>query len=58
MVQNKHVYLINEKADNPKFNRQRGRKPNDTQQTDETSEPKVIKDFRKTRISHEMIIQF
>lgn len=53
MAENKHVFLINEKANNPKFNRQRGRKPNENQQPEESPQPKVIKDFQKERLRND-----
>jgi hypothetical protein len=53
MAENKHVFLINEKANSPKFNRQRGRKPNENQQPEESPQPKVIKDFQKERLRND-----
>lgn len=53
MAENKHVFLLNEKANNPKFNRQRGRKPNDNQEPEEPPQPKVIKDFQKERLRND-----
>src|SRR4051812_23439472 len=53
MAGNKHVFLINEKANNPKFNRQRGRKPNDNEQPEEPPQPKFIKDFQKERLRND-----
>jgi hypothetical protein len=47
MPNNKHVFLINEKADNPKFNRQRGRKQDDNKESEVLPQPKFIKDFQK-----------
>jgi hypothetical protein len=52
---NRHVFLNNDKSNNPKFNRQRnvgGGKKNQSDNEDEieTNEPKIIQDFQKDRL--------
>lgn len=49
MPDNKHVFLINDKADNPKFKRKRGRKDNEDDEPIIPPQPKFIKDFQKER---------
>lgn len=49
MPDNKHVFLINEKADNPKFKRQRGWKNKEDDEPAVPPQPKFIKDFQKER---------
>ena len=47
MPNNRHVYLINEKGRNPRFNRQRGFT---NPPAEETPEPKIIQEFQKERL--------
>jgi Subtilase family len=49
MADNKHVFLLNEKADNPKFKRQRGWKNKEEEEPAIPPQPKFIKDFQKER---------
>jgi len=55
MPENKHVFLINEKADNPKFKRQRGWKNKDEDEPIIAPQPKFIKDFQKEKFRSDNI---
>jgi hypothetical protein len=55
MPNNKHVFLINEKTGNPKFNRQRGRKQDDKQEVEIPPQPKFIKDFQKENFRNDNV---
>ncbi len=50
MPSNKHVFLINEKSNNPHFKRQRGWTPKKDDEPETPPEPKFIKDFQKERL--------
>lgn len=49
MPNNKHVFLNNEKTNNPRFNRQRGWKKKEEDEPEILPQPKFIKDFQKER---------
>lgn len=55
MPNNKHVFLINERSDNPNFNRKRGRKPDDKQEEEIPPQPKFIKDFQKENFRNDNV---
>lgn len=55
MKNNKHVFLINEKAENPNFKRKRGWKNKDIEEPIDTPQPKFIKDFQKERFRADII---
>jgi hypothetical protein len=47
MPNNRHVFLINESAVNPKFNRSRNIQPKGDQKDKETPQPKLIRESQK-----------
>lgn len=53
MAENKHIYIINPKADNPTFKRQRGFDPEANVQEKEAEEPKFIKEFQKEELRND-----
>jgi hypothetical protein len=55
MPNNKHVFLINEKSDNPKFKRKRGWKDNKENEPEVVPQPKFIKDFQKENFRNDNI---
>ena len=55
MPNNKHVFLINEKADNPKFKRKRGWKDDDDKEPEVPPQPKFIKDFQKENFRNDNV---
>ncbi|SHL89302.1 Subtilase family protein [Chitinophaga jiangningensis] len=53
MADNKHVFIINPKADNPSFKRQRGFDPTPETQDEENNEPKFIHEFKKEELRND-----
>ncbi len=55
MPNNKHVFLLNEKSDNPKFKRKRGWKDSKEDEVEVPLQPKFIKDFQKENFRNDNI---